>query len=433
MAIRPSITAHQYPPLSHFHFSPSHFILHPLSSIPVIYLIIEFLDELVFGIGEAAWPLIRDDLHLNYAQIGLALSLPGFIANFIEPFLFTIGDIWKRRAMILIGGVFFTISLFLTGISPSFLFLLSSFILFHPSSGAFVSLSQASLMDSAPDRREHNMARWTFAGSLGVVIGPILLAGAAWIGFGWRGMFIGLALLSTLILLIAWTRLPHDKLLDSDSLLSMHQEQSPAFQNFPHLGGIFKQFGATFSSLKDRAVLRWLILLEFSDLMLDIFYGFLPLYFVDVAGFTPAQAALSVAVWTGVGMLGDFLLIPLVERVKGLDYLRVSVVIELILFPLFLLSSLAWLKLVIVGLMGFFNAGWYAILKAKLYESLHGRSGAALTLDNVSGLIGKLIPFGIGLAAQTFGLGNAMWLLLAGPIALFIGLPRRTQVSPVSE
>lgn len=380
----------------------------------MIYFLIEFLDELVFGIGEAALPFIRDDLHLNYAQIGLALSLPGFIANFIEPFLYALSDVWKRRAVILIGGIFFTISLFLTGISTSFALLLAAFILFNPSSGAFVSLSQASLMDADPHRREKNMARWTFAGSLGVVTGPILLAGAAWIGFGWRGMFIGVAFLSTLILLIAWTRIPHDK-------------PHPVF--FPHFGDILKQFDATFTALKNWTVVRWLILLEFSDLMLDIFYGFLPLYFVDIAGFTPAQAALSVSVWAVVGMLGDFLLIPLMERVKGLDYLRLSVLVELILFPTFLLVQVSWIKLVIVALMGFFNAGWYAILKAKLFESMHGQSGAALTLDNVSGLIGKLIPFGIGLVAQAYGLGTAMWLLLAGPIALLIGLPRRVELT----
>ena len=378
----------------------------------MIYLLIEFIDELVFGVGEAAWPFIRNDLHLNYVQIGLALSLPGFIANFIEPFIFTLSDMWKRRTVILMGGVFFTISLFLTSLSFSFIFLLSSFMLFNPSSGAFVGLSQANLMDADPARREHNMARWTFAGSLGVVTGPILLAGAAWIGFGWRGTFFGVALFSTLILLIAWTKIPNEK---------------PHPVSFPRFGDILNQFRATFAALKNWSVVRWLILLEFSDLMLDIFYGFLPLYFVDVAGFTPTQAALSVTVWTGVGLLGDFLLIPVVERVKGLDYLRMSVIIELILFPLFLLSSIPWLKLVIVGLMGFFNAGWYAILKAKLYESMHGQSAAALTLDNVSGLFGKLIPFGIGLAAQAFGLGMAMWLLLAGPIALLIGLPRRVE------
>lgn len=378
----------------------------------MIYLLIEFLDELIYGISEAAWPLIRDDLHLNYVQIGLALSLPGFLANFIEPFLFTLADAWKRRAVILAGGIFFTLSLALTGISYSFLFLLSSYILFHPSSGAFVSISQASLMDLQPERREHNMARWTFAGSLGVFIGPILLSGAAFIGFGWRGMFLVLALLSIFILMYAWRHVPDN---------SITNDELPGFTD------ILKQFKSTFAALKNWAVVRWLILLEFSDLMLDVLYGFLPLYFVDVAGFTPAQAALSVAVWTGVGLLGDFLLIPLVERVKGLDYLRISVVIELVLFPLFLLSSQAWLKLVIIGFMGFFNSGWYAILKANLFDSMHGQSGAVLTLDNVSGLFGKLIPFGIGLAAHNFGIGAAMWLLLAGPIALFIGLPRNTK------
>jgi MFS transporter, FSR family, fosmidomycin resistance protein len=376
-----------------------------------VYLLIEFLDELIYGISEAAWPLIRNDLHLNYVQIGLALSLPGFLANFIEPFLFAIADTWKRRVVILAGGIFFTISLALTGISTSFLFLLASYILFHPSSGAFVSVSQASLMDLAPERREHNMARWTFAGSLGVFIGPVLLSGAAYIGFGWRGMFLALALLSTFILAYAWKRIPNEK--------AEADEAIPTFKD------ILNQFKSTFAALKNWSIVRWLILLEFSDLMLDVLYGFLPLYFVDVAGFTPAQAALSVAVWTGVGLLGDFLLIPLVERMKGLDYLRISVIIELILFPLFLLSSQAWLKLVIIAFMGFFNSGWYAILKANLFDAMHGQSGAALTLDNVSGLFGKLIPFGIGLTAQAFGIGPAMWLLLAGPIALFIGLPRK--------
>src|SRR5512145_1977674 len=124
----------------------------------VIYLLIEFLDELVFGIGETAWPLLRDDLHLSYTQIGLLLSLPGIIAAFIEPFIGILGDVWKRRILIITGGILFILSLFMTSISTSFLFLLSSFILFNPSSGAFVNLSQANLMDSDTSRHEQNMA-----------------------------------------------------------------------------------------------------------------------------------------------------------------------------------------------------------------------------------------------------------------------------------
>ncbi len=375
-----------------------------------IYLLIEFLDELVFGVGTAATPLMRDDLALTYVQIGLLFSLPGLIANFIEPFMFILGDVWKRRVILLAGGVLFALSLALTSVSTGFILLLFSYILFYPASGMFVSLSQANLMDLAPSRHEQNMARWTFAGSLGVVVGPLLLSAMLTFGLGWRPAFGLLAALAVLLLLLVWKRVPADRTSDA---------------SLPQWSHLLDGFRNAFSALRSKAVLRWLVLLEFSDLMLDVFYGFLPLYFVDVAGFTPVAAAASVAVWTGVGLLGDFLIIPLLERVKGLDYLRWSVLIELVLLPAFLLVSIPWLKLVILGAMGFFNAGWYAILKANMFSAMPGQSGTAQALDNVSGMFGRLIPIGIGLAAQAFGLGAAMWLLLAGPLALLLGLPRR--------
>jgi FSR family fosmidomycin resistance protein-like MFS transporter len=79
-------------------------------------------------------------------------------------------------------------------------------------------------------------------------------------------------------------------------------------------------------ALRRREVLRWLTLLECSDLMLDVLLGFLALYFVDVVGATPAQASAAVAVWTGV------------------------------------------------GLMGLFNTGWYPVLKAQLYSAMPGQA-----------------------------------------------------------
>jgi FSR family fosmidomycin resistance protein-like MFS transporter len=169
-------------------------------------------------------------------------------------------------------------------------------------------------------------------------------------------------------------------------------------------------------------VLRWLVLLEFADLMLDVLLGFLALYLVDVGGATPAQAGLAVAVWTGAGLLGDFALIPLLERVRGLRYLMISALLELVLFPAMLLAPGFAPKVVLLGLLGFFNAGWYAILQAQLYGSLPGQSGTALAVKNVSGRITSVIPFALGLAAEQWGLNVAMWLLLAGPVALVVGL-----------
>src|ERR1700687_4099928 len=83
-------------------------------------LAIEFLDELGFGAREAAWPLIRSDLGLSYAQIGLLLGVPNLIAAIIEPVLGILGDVWKRWLLIVGGGVLFTLALVLFGLAPSF-------------------------------------------------------------------------------------------------------------------------------------------------------------------------------------------------------------------------------------------------------------------------------------------------------------------------
>jgi MFS transporter, FSR family, fosmidomycin resistance protein len=166
------------------------------------------------------------------------------------------------------------------------------------------------------------------------------------------------------------------------------------------------------------------LLLQFSDLMLDVLNGFLALYFVDVIGVSESKAVMAIAVWTGVGLAGDFLLIPLLERVRGLTYLRLSAVLVLLLFPVFLLAPGYGMKLVILGLLGLFNAGWYSILKAQLYSSMPGLSGTVMSLGVVFGIPGSLVPLALGIVAEQLGLQSTMWLLLSGPVALLIGIPK---------
>ena len=376
----------------------------------MIYLLIEFIDELVFGIGETAWPLIRTDLHLTYTQIGLLLSLPGIIAAFIEPFLGILGDVWKRRLLILGGGIFFTFSLVLTAVSTSFLPLLISFIIFNPASGAFVSLSQATLMDSAPDRHAQNMARWTFAGSLGNVLGPILLGVFVYFGFGWRGTYSMLAVVSAFCLSAAFRLVPPD---------------DKSISHLPSFKSVFDGFRSALSALKRREIWRWLLLLEFSDLMLDVFLGFLALYFVDVASATEAQAGIAVTVWLALGMLTDFLFIPFIDRQPdSMKFLRRTAVLELITFSVFLLVPGFIPKLIAIVFVNIFNTGWYPILKGSLYSALPGQSASIMAIESVTTPLAKLLPLFIGVLADKFGLGSAIWLLLLGPLALIIGLPR---------
>jgi FSR family fosmidomycin resistance protein-like MFS transporter len=388
--------------------------LRRVALFPATLLIIEFLDEFVFGAREAAWPLIRADLGLDYAQVGLLLGIPSVFASLIEPSFGILADTGRRRGLILGGGVVFGLALAALALSGNFWAALIASLALYPASGAFVSLSQATLMDLEPARHDQNMARWTLAGSVGVVAGPLALGAAVWAGLGWRGTFLMMAALALLVLALAWRQ----------AFPPAHPEAAESFR--AGLAGAAR-------ALRRGEVLRWLTLLQFSDFMLDVLLGYLALYFVDVVGVDPAQAGVAVAVWTGVGLLGDALLIPLLERMAGLRYLRFSAALMLGLYPALLLVPGFWLKLVVLAFMGLFNAGWYAILQGRLYAAMPGQSGTVTTLSNVFGLVGGLVPLAIGLIAEGVGLGAAMWALIAGPVALLLGLPHHVPPGPEPE
>lgn len=377
----------------------------------MIYLLIEFLDELVGGVSETAWPLIRDDLDLTYTQIGLLLSLPGLLAALIEPFLGILGDLWKRRVLIIGGGVLFALSLVLTATSYSFLLLLISFIIINPSSGAFVGLSQASWMDSDAARHEQNMARWTFAGSAGVLAGPLLLGIFVYLGFGWRGAYAFLASFAVLCLMAAFKFIPHDK-------------KSTA--HLPTLYIVREGFRAAFSALKRKEIWRWLLLLDFADLVMDVLLSYLALYLVDVVLVTEGQAGIGVTLWLALGLATDFIFIAVADRqTNSMKFLRFTALLEVLALSMFLLVAGFIPKLIAIVFVNIFNTGWYPILKGRLYSALPGQSASLLAIQAVTTPLARFFPFLLGLLADRIGLGTAMWILLLGPIALIIGLPRR--------
>ena len=358
----------------------------------------------MFGLLAASWPLIRADLDLTYSEIGLALSVPALVSNLVDPVIGVAGDAGRRRALVVAGGAAFALAGLATGLAPTFAVLLIALVAFYPASTALVSLSQASLMDIDAEGRERNMARWTAAGSVGVVAAPLLLAVSVMLGTGWRGAMLVLAGAAFALTLVV-RRCPIPENGDGQSLRGAAHGALAAFKSW--------------------AVIRWLLLLEASDLMLDVLHGFLALYFVDVAGLGPVEAALALGIWTAAGLAGDLLLVPLLARVHGVVYLRACAAAVALLYPLFLLVDPVEAKLVLLGLLGLLNSGWYAIPKAGLYTALPGRSGTALAIGRVTGVIGSVIPVTLGLLAERFGLEATMWILLAAPLVLLVGLPRR--------
>jgi FSR family fosmidomycin resistance protein-like MFS transporter len=127
--------------------------------------------------------------------------------------------------------------------------------------------------------------------------------------------------------------------------------------------------------------------------------------------------------WSGAGLAGAAAMIPLLRRVDGLRYLRASAAATALLFVGFLLVPAGEAKLALVAAIALVNAGWYPVLQARLYGALDGGSGLVLTLGALFPL-NAVLPLGIAALAERWGLGVALWPLLAAPLALLLLVPR---------
>ncbi len=384
-------------------------------------LAVELADELVDGAKGAALPLISRDLGLSYGQVGLLASVPLLAGGALElPLGMLTGDRRRRRLAVLGGGILFILSLVAVAGARSFVVLLAAFTLFYPASGAFVSLTQAELVDAWPDRQAQVMARWDLAGSTGAVAGPLLLTAVLAAGGGWRAAYLVLAVAAAMAWLGTCLRDP----LPADSAAAAPEAGAgAAAQGTGAADGQpwTARAREVLAALRDWSVMRWLLLLQVADLLVDVFTGFLGLYLVKVAHLSPTVAALAIAIRLGAGLAGDATLVVVLERVTDLTVLRAGAVAAALLYPAFLLVPGPVAKLVILAALSMATAPWYPVLQARLYGSLPGRSSIAVTLSSAAGLAGGLGPLAVGLIAGAFGLPWALAGLVAVPVAVLAG------------
>jgi len=368
---------------------------------------IEFLDEFIYGLHGAILPKLRDDLALTYTQIGLLATIPGLVGIALEPLIGLIGDTRHRRALVL-GGILATVlGLFLTSIGTTFAIILIAFCILYVSSGAYVNLAQATLIDLNPTRAEHTMARWTLLGSVGVALAPLIVTALFLIGRDWREMYLALAI-AALIYAAFLARVRFDAHAGAD-------EDSVAPRE------LLKNL---WSGLRNRELLRWVIVTELADLMLDKFLEVTGLYFHDVVGVDIAEASGAVAVFTISWLVGGALLVPALEKIPGTRILRVSAIAALVLYVAFLAIPNVWAKLACIALISFCTAAWFPILRGNTYNALPGQSGLVVAVTSLGNVSSVFVPVALGFIADTFGLQWAMWLLALGPIALIVGLPK---------
>lgn len=379
----------------------------PIAFTVMVLYAIELLDELVYGLYGATLPLIKSDLELTYVQVGLLSTIPGLVGIIIEPFIGILGDTRFRRGLVRAGILATTFGLALVAFGQTYAILLVAFCVLYVASGAYVNLAQASLMDLYPSRTEQTMARWTLLGGIGVAIAPLIVTIAFGIGYGWREMYLAFAGAAGVYVGLVWR-------------IAFDAHNGAAVEKID-LRALVRDFFAVF---RNSTLVRFLVLTELADLMLDKLYELTGLYFFDVVGVDIAQAALASAVFTIVGLAGNILLIPLLERVNGIRVVRLSSSLVILLYVAFLIAPFIWAKYMLIALVSFATAGWFAILRGRTFAALPGQSGMVVAVTALANLSVLLTPTILGAIADSFGLQSAMWLLLLGPVALLIGLPR---------
>ena len=259
------------------------------------------------------------------------------------------------------------------------------------------------------------MAHWDLAGSAGAVAGPLLLGAVLASGGGWRVGYLALAGFAALVWLGAYLRGPAER----------RRERADAAGGSvaPRQGGHqpwTARAREVAAALRALGTLRWLLLTEVADLLVDVFTGFLALYLVDVAHLSPAVATLAIAIRLGAPLAGDVALVAILERAGDLAVLRASAAAAALLYPGFLLVPGVVPKLVVLAALSAATAPWYPILQARLYGSLPGRSSVAVTLSSAAGLAGGLGPLAVGLVAQGWGLSWALAGLVVVPVAVLL-------------
>jgi len=375
----------------------------------ITFLFVEYFDELVFTIVGVAMPFLRDDLGLDYAQIGLLFGAPAILSTVLEPAVLLLGDTPLRGRLMLAGGLLLGMAFLLIGGADSFPVLLLALTVSYPASGAFVGLTQATMIERHPARESEMMARWTAAGTLGSLSGPVLFAGLVALGLSWRAPFVLLGAVCLGLALVVHRRQPF----------------RPTPINWGSIAGELRS--NLLATIPLRRLWRWLLLLPLADLMLDVFFGYIALFLTDVVGLPPATAAVAVTIWLLGFLAGQVLL---ARRLAGQDVRRLirwTSAATLVLFPLWLVAPGGAVgRLAGLFVLGLLASPWYPLLQGEAFASFPGRAATVTALTSVTGTAGGILAILAGMVAASFGLTAGLALLLLGPLGLLVFTPEES-------
>lgn len=343
-------------------------------------------------------PFVKQDIPLTNVQIGIlasALSLTWAVAGYLISAASERSG--KRKMFLVLATIAFSLCSFLSGIAPTFLFLLGTRLLMGAAEGAILPISQSIISGVvAPHQRGIAMGLTQNFGSnlLGSFVAPVaLVALATWVG--WRYAFFIAGVPGIITAFLMW------RLLDESEKPDDHHNDEPLTMK---------------TAFAERNVLLCSIIAVLLVSYLVITWSFMPIVLTEERGFDP-----SVMSWLmgalGISAAVTSFLVPGISDRIGRKPVMVGVPLVSVILPLSAIyfEGSHW-ALAAIFFVGWSVNGLFPMFMATIpSESVNPRyiaTVAGLVMATGEVLGGVCSPFIAGVMADAFGLAAPMWMIL---------------------
>jgi FSR family fosmidomycin resistance protein-like MFS transporter len=378
----------------------------------VALLSVRMADESAGFLIPGSFESFRSELDLSYAQAAtiLAAGAPGaIVANG-----FSIAADYVSRRVIAAGGAFgFAAALAVFATTDSYLLLVAASFAIGVAASAMVDASELALVDLSGDDLPRMLGAQNFMGSIGDLAGPLVIIVAAALGFGWEAPFLfGAVLMAAFGAWLAMSPLPPPHRADD------HPTPRRAIAEI----------------VRDRRVWVYGAMAALLGPLDEPFLAFLIARLQRTDGLSAAGAT-AIAMVTIVGaLIGSAQQARHAPPTPPLMRPAITVAVAVTLVAV---APSALLVLPGALVFGFGIIGFWTALQARVLKLRPGQAGTVSAVVSTIEFSGFLIPIGIGVVVDMYGLraGLACYAVLAGLLLALVAFDRSREgtLQPVAS
>lgn len=334
-----------------------------------------------WGVGDGVLGLVGPAGTVGYLVTVLAV---GAVAGRID-----------TRRYLLGGLVVISVAVVGMGLAPFFVAYLGFLVVRGFGTGVVRALDRPLLGHLYPDARGRVFNLYDLAWAIGAAAGPAVMS-LAIVSGNWRLAYYGLAIGVVVILLFIW------------------------FLDTPDDGGEKPlDLPAAVRLLRTPAIAATAVAMIFHTGLEGAMFIWLPTFGIRIAGLDPGTANLLLSAFTISYIPGRFIFAMLAGRI---DYGPLVVGLELLIAPVFL-----WTFFVASGPITFLGVAVLGVLVSGVYPTLlaFGTEAAPEYSAPVNAIASAtssvslaMVPLIMGVLAETYGIGDAMWLPLVLTLAV---------------